>query len=348
MSHSKERSEKICLNCNAQLSGPFCHICGQENIEPEETAWHLVTHIFNDITHFDGKFFNTVGLLIRKPGYLSREYVLGRRASYLNPVRMYIFTSALFFFIFFSFFHIPAESHDSVLKIEGKTLEEIRALQPDSLKIFTAKINNGQPVAPEALEEYLDSIRNREGLIIVDGKYRSKAAYDSVLKSGSRKDNWLQRKLIYKEIEANEKYRHNQSQLFATLSSTFLHSFPQMLFISLPFIALFLKVLYRRRKDYYYVGHGIFSMHFYIFVFITLLVIFGLGEMKDWLHWEWLNIFQRLLDVAIFFYLYKSMRNFYQQSRKKTVAKFALLNIFAVILMAFLCIVFIGFSFMKI
>jgi hypothetical protein len=102
MSHLKERKEKNCLNCKATLYGRYCHVCGQENLEPKETIWHLVQHFFNDITHFDGKFFATVKYLLRKPGFLSAEYMAGRRASYLNPIRMYVFTSAIFFVILFA------------------------------------------------------------------------------------------------------------------------------------------------------------------------------------------------------------------------------------------------------
>jgi len=84
--------------------GRYCHVCGQENVEPKESFWHLLTHFFNDITHFDGKFFITLKDLLFKPGFLSKEYMIGRRASYLNPVRMYVFTSAIFFLLFFFFF----------------------------------------------------------------------------------------------------------------------------------------------------------------------------------------------------------------------------------------------------
>lgn len=63
----------------------------------------MVTHFFNDITHFDGKFVPTAGYLLARPGFLSKEYVSGRRQRYLHPVRMYVFTSALFFLLFFAF-----------------------------------------------------------------------------------------------------------------------------------------------------------------------------------------------------------------------------------------------------
>ncbi len=73
MSHSKERHEKICLNCNAELTGRYCHVCEQENIEPKETVWGLVSHFFYDITHFDGKFFSTARYLITKPGFFTQR-----------------------------------------------------------------------------------------------------------------------------------------------------------------------------------------------------------------------------------------------------------------------------------
>ena len=104
MSHGKLRKENDCLNCGAEVQGPYCHNCGQENIVPHETFWNMVKHFFYDITHFDSKFFDTLKDLLFRPGYLPKEFVSGRRASYLNPIKMYVFTSAVFFLIFFLIF----------------------------------------------------------------------------------------------------------------------------------------------------------------------------------------------------------------------------------------------------
>ena len=348
MSHLKERAEKICLNCKAQLSGPFCHNCGQENIEPKESAWHLVTHFFNDITHFDGKFFSTTGLLIKRPGFLPREYMLGRRASYLNPIRMYIFSSAVFFLFFFTVFHLAEKGIDRSITIGGKSIEEIRSLMPDSLKAFTTRINQGKPVPKDALEPFLDSLKNIGGFHFTSRKYSSKREYDSLLATGVKKHNWLERKLIYKELEINEKYHNRGGDALTSLSSIFLHSLPQMLFVSLPFFALLLKFLYRQQKEYYYVSHGIFSIHFYIFIFIVLLSILTVGKIREMTHWEWIGYFEWLLRFTIFFYLYKAMRNFYLQRRAKTIVKFMLLTFSSIFLLLILFAVFITFSFMKI
>ena len=73
---------------------------------PNNPSGICINHFFSDVTHFDGKFFITVKDLFAKPGFLSAEYMIGRRVRYLDPIRMYIFTSAIFFLIFFSLFDV--------------------------------------------------------------------------------------------------------------------------------------------------------------------------------------------------------------------------------------------------
>jgi len=117
------------------------------------------------------------------------------------------------------------------------------------------------------------------------------------------------------------------------------HNWPKVLFISLPLFALILKLLYVRRKQFYYVDHGIFSIHLYIFSFLILLVLFGLNSLSKATGWksaiDWLILAGILYP---FFYYYKAMRRFYGQGRGKTIFKYILLLIlsFFVYLIIFL------------
>jgi hypothetical protein len=291
VSHISERKEKDCLNCGTIIHGRYCHVCGQENLEPKESFWHLLTHFFNDITHFDGKFFTSLKDLVLKPGFLSGEYMRGRRASYLNPVRMYVFTSAIFFLLFFSFFY----SDDAgPLKINGKTLTEVAGMDSAEFAGFTANINkeDDKPAVPmtrKQFQDYVDTLTFSSGIHFKDVNFRSRAAYDSARASGARKDNWISRQVIYKVFAINEKYHGNAAEIFTALRSALVHSLPQMLFISLPLMALLLKLFYIRRKQFYYVSHGIFSLHFYIFVFITMLFLFCIGRLNSYLQWSALS-----------------------------------------------------------
>ena len=352
MSHLKERKEKNCLNCNAEIQGKYCHVCGQENIEPKETVWHLIAHFFQDITHFDGKFFSTVKYLVIRPGFLSREYMLGRRASYVNPIRMYIFTSAFFFLIFFSFFKINTTNIAMGAKMKGKTSQEIELMDSVTFSEFTKIVNKESgkkavPMTRVAFKHYFDSSLERSGIHFTNARYRSKAAYDSVLRSGKKNHNWWQRQLIYKEIEINKKFRDNPNEGLSAFVNIFLHSLPQMFFISLPLFAFLLKLLYVRRKEYYYVNHGIFSIHFYIFIFIAMLVLFGLGKLNDQLDWTLIRIVETLMGFGILFYLYKAMRKFYRQRRAQTIIKFLILCVLLIITILLLFTLFIFFSLFK-
>jgi len=352
LSHLKERPEKNCLNCNAQLQGKYCHICGQENIEPKETIWHLIAHFFADITHFDGKFFATLKLLIFRPGFLSREYMAGRRASYLNPVRMYVFTSAFFFLIFFSFFKVE-DGMKTETSVNGKTLAEIDKMDSATFAAFTSDVNRGDnkpaiPMTRNVFGKYLDSSIKRSGITIFNHHYTSRTAYDSALSAGAEKDSWITRQIIYKIFDVNKKYNNDIRQIIVAFKSTLLHSLPQMLFISLPLLALLLKLLYFRRRTFYYVNHAIFSIHLYIFIFIAMLFLFGLSKLNDQLHWGSISVLSTLMYLGLFFYEYKAMRNFYDQRRGKTIAKFLLLNLMFFIVIILLFVLFLFFSLFKI
>jgi hypothetical protein len=102
VSHQPERFEKNCLNCGTDVAGRFCQHCGQENVPGHMPFLALIQHFIYDIFHFDGKFFDTLKLLFFKPGYVPLQYAQGKRLSYLDPIRMYLFTSAIFFLFFFA------------------------------------------------------------------------------------------------------------------------------------------------------------------------------------------------------------------------------------------------------
>jgi hypothetical protein len=352
LSHLKERAEKNCLNCNAQVYGRYCHICGQENVEPKETALHLVSHFFQDITHFDGKFFSSIKWLITRPGFLSHEYMIGRRASNLNPIRMYVFASALFFLIFFSFYHFDAKKS---IKTTVNNVPVSEMIKMDSVKYrqFVDELVKNDSAMKFAYDkvrylQYLDSLTiGKGGFHFTPSKYTTREAYDSALKKG-KGDGWLARALVYKQIEINEKYKNDGKAALEALGNIFIHSIPQILFVSLPLFALLLNILYYRKKEFYYVNHAIFTIHLFVFVFIALLIVFGINKIETATHWDWLGYLSGFMTLFIFIYNYKAMRIFYQQGRWKTVLKFILLHFTNLFIVMILFVIFIFLSLFKI
>jgi Protein of unknown function (DUF3667) len=355
VSHVPQRKEKDCLNCGITVVGRFCHECGQENVEPKETFWHMVTHFFYDITHFDSKFFESVKDLIIRPGFLSKEYMLGRRASYLHPVRMYVFTSAIFFLLFFSFYKPNQTIGDDLNKpLDKKQRADYIVKWEDKLKKDT-----GNKTLKKALVLLLDTSKpvTTKDIIKAEGKglqigfftdknYKSLKEYNSAQKklSTSERDSWFKKRLTKKEIEINQRYEENPQEAAKAFTESILHRLPYMLFVSLPLFALILKLVYIRRKQFYYADHGVFTIHLYIFTFLLLLAVFGLSILQDATGWGFITFLIDILYIILFFYLYKAMRNFYCQRRAKTVIKFLIVALFSFLMMLILFLAFMFFS----
>jgi hypothetical protein len=107
------RKENDCLNCGAMLTGKYCPNCGQENLEIHESFGHMMNHAISDYFHFDHQFFHTLRPLFLKPGYLTNQYMSGKRAQYLHPVKMYIFISIVYFLLLFQSGHSLVDMHET-------------------------------------------------------------------------------------------------------------------------------------------------------------------------------------------------------------------------------------------
>lgn len=87
-----------CPNCGTALAGPWCYACGQKGEEFHRSIWHLFAESFESLTHFDGRFWKTVPVLIVRPGKLTRDYLDGHRAAQIPPFRLFLVVLILVFF----------------------------------------------------------------------------------------------------------------------------------------------------------------------------------------------------------------------------------------------------------
>lgn len=243
------------MNCTAVVPLRYCSNCGQENVEPHESFASVVKHFIADILHFDGKFFVTVKYLLARPGFLSAEYTSGRRARYFHPIRMYLFTSAIFFFVFFALF-VPKAEQDL--------------------------------------------------LIASDNEQLLRAVFDK-----------------------------------------FLHRLPYLLFISLPIYTFYLALLYRKDKRFYYSDHAVFLIHLYIFTFIILLAMMGINLVLPHRSTVWISILYLVFVGFAGGYAYMAMLQVYRESRVKTLFKFLLFNIIAILSLMFLFGLFLLVTFLQ-
>ena len=316
MSHLKERIAKDCLNCGTEVAGRFCQQCGQENVEVKESFLQLLRHFLEDLTHFDGKLWKTIKLLLFKPGSLTKLYMEGKRASYIHPIRMYLFVSAVFFLFMFTG-EVPEKPEDLAANAKAP-------------KDFVSGFNEGFEVDLKK-----DTI-----------EYKTVAEYKAAQQKlpESKRDQWLDATLKKKGIELNQKYQGDKFKIGKALIEKFEHYFSRMLYISLPIFAFFIWVLYRRNKNHFFVDHVIFSIHLYCAFYIILFIVNLISIVIDYFSNKSSGFFGFMVALTLFFYLYKSLKNHFGQSRKKTILKFIILNILTMFLMGALMFIFFMFS----
>lgn len=88
----------VCPNCGTEFLGDFCHRCGEQKHHAEElTLKHFFLHATHDLTHLDAKIFLTLRYLFTRPGFLTQEFVAGRRSRYMRPFSLFLVACAVFF-----------------------------------------------------------------------------------------------------------------------------------------------------------------------------------------------------------------------------------------------------------
>ena len=280
MSRHHLRHDKTCLNCGTIVEERYCTHCGQENTEPKESLGHLIGHFFADVTHFDSKIFTTLKDLVLRPGFLTKEYVAGRRVLYLNPIRMYIFISAVFFLVLFA-----GRKEREGGEAEGNAVNLYRQRVADSLRdaggdSVRGRVNRelagrldtaGLVKAGEESMFFAVGSGGRITIDLVQNKYHSLREYDSIepfLPDSLRHTGfwgWVARKnMELKERSGGREHIRIEKDLE--------HTIPRLMFVLLPMFALYTGWFYSRRK-YYYVQHAIFSVHFHSFASLVFLVL---------------------------------------------------------------------------
>ena len=95
--NGQEDAVATCPNCGEPRPRPFCAECGQNDRDYRRSSLAVVGDFLRETFEVDSRVFRTLKLLL-KPGRLSVEFSQNRRASYVSPVRLYLFASVIYFF----------------------------------------------------------------------------------------------------------------------------------------------------------------------------------------------------------------------------------------------------------
>ncbi|MBE8726680.1 DUF3667 domain-containing protein [Flavobacterium hungaricum] len=320
MSHSKIREDKTCLNCRHVVEQKFCPNCGQENTDSRKTFHHLFVHFFEDLTHYENAFWKTIKNLLFKPSTLTKEYLSGKRLSYLAPVRLYIFISFITFLLIAMF---PSNINDEINKSEKQLDKEMAKAN--------IKIDKGE-----------------------DKKYfhlKTMKEIDSVQKYGKEEDKLNATSYWFTEKAIHVTEKNTKKEIYEKFVESFFHNLPKILFIIMPFFAFFLW-LFHNKKRWYYFDHGIFTLHYFSFLLLIFLIMFvidrllGLFGENSPLSYV-AAIINFVGTIWMCYYFYPAHHRFYGESRIVSFAKSVILFIINSLFILFLLSFYVLYTFIN-
>ncbi|WP_321300248.1 DUF3667 domain-containing protein [Marinifilum fragile] len=299
--------EGFCPNCEFPVNGKFCSNCGQSTKSFQRPFWTVVSESVGDALSVDNRLIHTLVPLFLKPGYLTREFIRGRRARYTPPFRLYLFLT-FFAFLLLAYNHKPESAAAKELAIEtddGKKLDMVSFLEEmikeekhdvDSMKV-----------------DSLAKVDEKSGIVTINvGK--KNVAKDSLKGAEKNVNSLIEDSKVKKLIEM---WKLNPSLMmdnaFKKLSQTLL--------VILPLFALSLTLLYIRRK-HYMLEHLLISLNFHAYIFVLVII----SELLLMLNVEFLNSLAIYLYLLIPIQLFLTMKFYYKQSWVKTFFKFVFVS----------------------
>ena len=96
---SREAAGAACRNCGADAPGRYCSNCGQETTLALPSAGLFLREAAGRYIAFDSRLWRSLAALLFRPGFLTREYLAGRRRRYVRPARLFVALSIALFAI---------------------------------------------------------------------------------------------------------------------------------------------------------------------------------------------------------------------------------------------------------
>jgi len=203
----------LCENCGRPRADRFCSQCGQNDRTYSRSLFPVMGELVRESFEFDGRLAQTLKLLLFKPGTLSTEFSRNRRARYMTPVRLYLFSSVIFFLTMSlvmsrvpnlleggagpgpssSFAEIPGEVMDSLQVAMDSLQAVVPGIQlqidgedvPMSMQISESGIAALRANLAPARHGKLDDLLNRESMRAQVGLAILAAAFDSEAQASS-------------------------------------------------------------------------------------------------------------------------------------------------------------------
>jgi hypothetical protein len=315
-----------CANCAAPLHGEFCAACGQK-AHVHRSLVHVGEEILHGITHFDGKTWKTLPMLVFKPGTLTRDYIQGKRARYVAPVPLFLLVVFLMFFVF-SFVNIGDNiGGDDATAVNGKPLSVAEAkVELPKVEAELAKLD-AEIAAAKANPGYgeLEALQGvRIGVMAARDKVQARAKGE--IDTPTDIPGEISREIKINGVTADFGSESLNAKARAAMKNPELVFYKiqgkayKFSFLLVPLSLPWLWLLFATRREVKMYDHAIFSL--YLISFMSLLFIIASGALSLGITsgWLWLP----LLNAPVV-HMYAQLKGAYALTRGAAVWRTAVL-----------------------
>ncbi|MEJ0059669.1 MAG: DUF3667 domain-containing protein [Terricaulis sp.] len=266
------REGGACANCGAVLQGHYCHICGQP-AHVHRSLSHLVEETLHGLFHFDTKTWRTLPKLAFRPGTLTRDYIDGKRASYVSPLALFLFTV---FLMFATMAAVGGISLTDVAHVEvngtAVTNAETRETALADLQRDRAEaVASGDTEAVEALDNVINVIRVTTPADEAGEAGGHGGPLAEMIRQGVRDG-----RITSNNPKVMERLENPELLFYKVEQAAYKFAF-LLIPISLPFIAL----LFLWKRGVTWFDHAVFALYSLSFMSLLFLV---LALLSPWAH----------------------------------------------------------------
>ena len=263
-----------CRNCGAAAPGAFCPACGQETTLALPTARQFLREAAGRYVALDGRTWRTLAALLARPGFLTQEYLAGRRRRYIRPARLFLVLSLAMFLAIRVAVGVPTLT-ESVVEID-------RGAPPQAGAGAGAGAPAATPEAPAAPGAGGRADPGGPPRVLLPGLELSFGEDDSVSVAGTGPVAQALKQRM-KRFNALPKQERLEQLVLGTLRYG-----PYAMFVLLPAFALLLQLVYAGRGGRYpqrprrYAEHLVFAAHNHAYAFLaaTLAVPLPWGPLR--------------------------------------------------------------------
>lgn len=321
-----------CANCGTLLHGQYCSTCGQRARERMITFWELVQDAGDLLASLDSRLWRTLGLLLFRPGRLTLDYLQGRRARYVAPLRLFIASSLVFFFVATLNTSFEAGGDGPFVTIEGQTGTPAETANPGN-EARSGVVDQSAEQAAETAESAAAPEKPGAATTPPDTESSEPAASPADAEDPCKdlelegiEDTWAGQYLT--EDRAKDICRKIAADHGAGFGRALLSNLPTMMFFFLPLMALVMKVLYPL-SGRYYAEHLLFLVHYHAFFYIasTFVTLAWWSTDLPFVPDLPANLLTAAMAIYLPVYLFRAMRRVYGQGFLATLAKYVLLGV---------------------